>query len=471
MAVYEFFTSRNNAANVATFVGQAGRLFYDGANGVIKLSDGTTPGGTFIPYNIATTSTIGGIKAGPGANVATDGTLTIDTTGLPLSFGDFVANVNVLGMSSSDEDMILATEGNATIKLVGNVQFVKTDGPAGSGNIFINATNQGFMTIYAPVVGANTAGALNIVGGTNGTYQPVKGAGGMLHVTGNDGTPARITFDAFGTGAFPSIVGRQARGTAYSPTATQDGDVLLRISALGWAEADYNTTSVGGPPTSIDFVATDNYTHSVYGSKIAFYTSTDGSISRTLSATIDSNGITTANISGNSLSLTGDISYNPTYGCFHKQANVTAVSSNTVYAFDWYANTHVHEGNDGVTVASGTPSRVYIDTAGDYNISIEMQIVNVDNAERVAYIWLALDGTDVSHSSLKIGLRPAGGGTPSYQSIFQTWTVSDVLANSYIELKFAVDNPSGISLEYAPGISSPYVRPATPSATFTITPV
>jgi len=85
MSVYEFFTSRNNGANVATFVGQAGRLFYDGTNGVIKLSDGTTPGGTFIPYNIATTTTIGGIKAGAGANVAADGTLTIDTAGITVT--------------------------------------------------------------------------------------------------------------------------------------------------------------------------------------------------------------------------------------------------------------------------------------------------------------------------------------------------------------------------------------------------
>ena len=95
MAIYDFFVSRNGAvSNAATYIGHAGRLFYDSDNGVIKLSDGATPGGVFIPYNIATETTIGGIKAGAGANVASDGTLTIDTSGLPLSIGNLLKSPN-----------------------------------------------------------------------------------------------------------------------------------------------------------------------------------------------------------------------------------------------------------------------------------------------------------------------------------------------------------------------------------------
>lgn len=161
------------------------------------------------------------------------------------------------------------------------------------------------LTLLAPSVAANAAGALNIVGSADGSYQNVRGAGGMLHITGNDGVPARITFDAFGTAAFPSITGRQARGTAAAPTATQANDVLMRISTLGYAEPGYNLTSTGGPPTSIDFVATDNYTANTYGSKITFYTSPQGTgnIARTLSATITSNVTTFPSV----VSVTGNV--------------------------------------------------------------------------------------------------------------------------------------------------------------------
>jgi hypothetical protein len=44
-------------------------------------------------------------------------------------------------------------------------------------------------------------------------------------------------------------------------------------------------------------------------------------------------------------------------------------------------------------------------------------------------------------------------------------------ANDYFEVRFAVDNISGISLEYGPAQVSPFPHPAQPSATITILPV
>ena len=96
MAIYEFFTSRNNGTTADTYVGQAGRLFYDGITGVLKISDGVTPGGANIQLPVATSTLLGGIKAGPGANVSIDGTLTIDTTGLPLSIGNIQITNNTI---------------------------------------------------------------------------------------------------------------------------------------------------------------------------------------------------------------------------------------------------------------------------------------------------------------------------------------------------------------------------------------
>ena len=71
MAIYDFFVSRNGSvSNTATYVGHKGRLFYDSTNGVIKLSDGVTPGG----YPLALESAVTGDAqaAFDKANVAYD---------------------------------------------------------------------------------------------------------------------------------------------------------------------------------------------------------------------------------------------------------------------------------------------------------------------------------------------------------------------------------------------------------------
>jgi hypothetical protein len=94
MAIFDFFLSRNNAASTPqNYIGHKGRLFYNSADGVIKLSDGVTPGGLSIPYTIASTSTVGGIKAGPGVTINSEGQILIDSEGLEFSFGDFTGIV------------------------------------------------------------------------------------------------------------------------------------------------------------------------------------------------------------------------------------------------------------------------------------------------------------------------------------------------------------------------------------------
>ena len=43
----KLFTSRL-PANAATFVGEEGRMFYDQSDGILRLSDGVTPGGIIV---------------------------------------------------------------------------------------------------------------------------------------------------------------------------------------------------------------------------------------------------------------------------------------------------------------------------------------------------------------------------------------------------------------------------------------
>jgi len=172
-----------------------------------------------------------------------------------------------------------------------------------------------------------------------------------------------------------------------------------------------------------------------------------------------------ANITGN-IDIGGNINYTRTFGCFHKIANVTAPSANTVYEFDWYANTTPHVDTNGVTVTSVDPTRINIDKAGSYSVFIEMQARNLDNQDRSAWIWLAKNGTDIPETTIKIVLLKQW-----QQVIAKLWLLENIDANDYFEVRFAVDNISGISLEYNDAQVTPFPHPAQPSATITITPV
>ena len=48
MPVQQLFTSRINSANASSYVGDQGRMFYNESTGELRLSDGSTPGGTPI---------------------------------------------------------------------------------------------------------------------------------------------------------------------------------------------------------------------------------------------------------------------------------------------------------------------------------------------------------------------------------------------------------------------------------------
>jgi len=155
------------------------------------------------------------------------------------------------------------------------------------------------------------------------------------------------------------------------------------------------------------------------------------------------------------------------HGCFHKMANVTADAADTVYNFDWFTDVTQHVGDQGVTVTSGEPTRVNISTAGDYLVQLEMIIKITGNAERNVFLWLAKNGNDIAETGVKISLRQ--GNTPVFQTVAKPWLLHDINANDYIQLRFAVSREDGISLEFTAAQTSPYVRPAIPSAVFTVT--
>jgi hypothetical protein len=94
-----------------------------------------------------------------------------------------------------------------------------------------------------------------------------------------DGASLGDVRTAYGTGFYPFISGRAARGTVATPLRTKSGDSLFRLGALGASAVDDVTTAGLGAPNSserarIDFVAVEDWTAAAQGSAIIFRTTT-----------------------------------------------------------------------------------------------------------------------------------------------------------------------------------------------------
>jgi hypothetical protein len=242
---------------------------------------------------------LGGIKAGPGANVSIDGTLTIDTTGLPLSIGNIQINNNVISTTNANADLILESNGTGNVELVGNVHF-HTTAQGTSGNPYFTASSDGQITMLVPQADANT-GAVRIIGSTTGDSETPGISGAMLHVTGNFGIPNRIYYD--GNGDYVSWVARRWNGNLIAQTQVLAGQDVLRINATAY--------NLGGMPNvaiaQIGLSSLENQTTTAQGSKIGFTVTPIGSsaASRIEVANVTvANGVTATKFTG---PLTGNV--------------------------------------------------------------------------------------------------------------------------------------------------------------------
>jgi hypothetical protein len=168
---------------------------------------------------------------------------------------------------------------------------------------------------------------------------------------------------------------------------------------------------------------------------------------------------------GTSISTGGS---SPVFGCFHKVADVVATEANAAFSFDWFNNTTAHVNTQGVAVVSGNPTRVAISSAGSYLVTVEMQVKTEGNAPRDVFLWLSKNNSNIAESGIKVEVRQGSVETPVYEYISKQWLVHDIAVNDYLELKFAVSRIDLMKLEYTAAQSSPYVRPALPSAILTI---
>jgi hypothetical protein len=334
----------------------------------------------------------------------------------------------------------------------------------------VSAVSSGTLSIGQQIYGTGVSQLTSITalgtgtGGT-GTYtvSPSQTVASTTMVSGPDDYTLR------GTNSL-SLIGSRRSGVSGRRNKLFQDDVIGQLNFFGIHTNASTSVATAHRGARITAMATEDFTPTAGGSKLDINVFKTGTTTETTVASFSptetiykTDDITITDSAGTALPG-GKIDYRRTFGCFHKTAAVTAAAADTVYEFDWTTDVTAHVNTQGVTVSD--TSRLNIDAAGDYMVTLEMQAKNTDNQDRFAWIWLAKNGTNLSETAIQVKLQKE-----NEQVITKQWLVEGVTAAQYLEVRFAVDNISGISLQTLASQASPFVRPAVPSATITITPV
>ena len=219
VAIQKFFTSRDNNANSATYVGQEQRLWYDPITNAIYVSDGNTAGGILVGGTGSGNGVAGGptnsiqYNAGSGtfggtSNVVVSGTGMVVSGNVVASY--FVGNVSTTGNITGGNILTnnyLYANGNsifANVAFTGNINlgnlYIIDETIYGKNiNANINITPEGsgvvnvpslgispvgtFLRPYPSVGGANPGIELLTVAGYDLTFSP--GAAANILTAGN----------------------------------------------------------------------------------------------------------------------------------------------------------------------------------------------------------------------------------------------------------------------------------------------
>jgi hypothetical protein len=108
---------------------------------------------------------------------------------------------------------------------------------------------------------------------------------------------------------------------------------------------------------------------------------------------------------------------------------------------------------------------------GVYKIDFSLQYANTDNAQHDVFVWLKINGVNLSSSSSRFTIparKSVGvyGHTIAYSSITFEINASDEVALYWATEKAynTVGPVNGVFMEHIDAITSPYIRPSNPAA-------
>lgn len=147
-----------------------------------------------------------------------------------------------------------------------------------------------------------------------------------------------------------------------------------------------------------------------------------------------------------------------------------ATATNTPTVVKW----NTLDSGSGWTLSA--PGSATPDQTGIYKITFSIQIANTANAVHDAVFWLRVGGVDVANSATYFSV-PArkSAGNPTYICAYSEATFT-ITASSVVQLMWATDQAysttgpvDGVYLFADPAQTTPYIRPAIPSAIGSIT--
>ena len=473
MAIYDFFLSRNGAASTPeNYVGHTGRLFYDSATGEIRISDGTTAGGLPIPITIATASTagsmrpgagftvtaggtlglnagpmfeldesdifvlkagtanqIGGIKAGEGVNITADGTLTINLDDIEaFSFGDFSATVGtytdleeyaLLSSVNEDEDIVIASNGDGGVKVVGMFEIHATNGTVTASletEPFFKIKDDGQVRILVPLADT-TEGGVEIIGSALGTSLPVGIAGTMLHLTGNADLPTRVYHDTLGD--YSSYVFRRYNGSVITPTQVLADEAVARINFTAATDAGMGNVSLA----QIRISTLEDQTTTAQGSEMRFFVTPVGDTASNRISVLD---LRAAGVNSD-VGFIGDLTGNADTVTNGVYTTDTGTVTNTMLAGS-IANDKLANSTISGTALGGTLAAL---SAGNY-------LTGTDYTGATTQTF-AVDATTAATAS-KVVARDANGAIAGTGTILATRDAGSFGAGQTITIDMATDH-------------------------------
>ena len=196
--IQNLFTSRDNNANGANYVGQQSRIWWNPDTNAFYYSDGNTSGGILITGGSTGNGLPGGFansvqyNAG-NSNFGGDSNFTFDASTSTLTITNIVANTLVGGAGGSNTQVQFNNNGNFT----GNSNFTYNSstnamlmtGTASLGNVFPasnNTSNIGSSTNRFNDIWLGT-GNINLTDDTLNTLQQIYAQSGNLVIDGGNG--------------------------------------------------------------------------------------------------------------------------------------------------------------------------------------------------------------------------------------------------------------------------------------------
>lgn len=117
-----------------------------------------------------------------------------------------------------------------------------------------------------------------------------------------------------------------------------------------------------------------------------------------------------------------------------------------------------------------SPGSATAAVAGVYTIRYSLQLANSDNVIHDAAVWIRVNNVDVANTTTIFSVNARKSvGDPAYLAIYSEATF-DMAVGDEVELYWATDQAAtsgggtGIYIHHDPAQTSPYARPAIPSA-------